>query len=171
MYITFATIGNLLVVKLLWTYWGLSNPPWCIFILSFAILSFIHCTYNARLFGTLIITMMFTHRRLLQHNIVGTSGPLQWHHYGHDGVSNHQPCDCLFYRLFRRRSKKKKTSKPRVTGQCEGNSPVTGEFPAQRASGQENVSIWWRLHVYSCRVYLTSTIDSMLYWCIIESYP
>ena len=31
----------------------------------------------------------------------------------------------------RRRSKKKK-SKLRVTGLCEGNSPVTGEFPAKR---------------------------------------
>ena len=26
------------------------------------------------------------------------------------------------------------------------NSPVTGEFPAQRASNAENVSIWWRHH-------------------------
>ena len=26
--------------------------------------------------------------------------------------------------------------------------PVTGEFPAQRASNAENVSIWWRHHVY-----------------------
>ena len=25
-----------------------------------------------------------------------------------------------------------------------GNSPVTGEFPAQMASNVENVSIWWR---------------------------
>ena len=32
----------------------------------------------------------------------------------------------------------------RVTGLCEGNSPGTGEFPAQRASNAENVSIWWR---------------------------
>ena len=30
---------------------------------------------------------------------------------------------------------------------CAGNSPVTGEFPAQRASNAENVSIWWRHHV------------------------
>ena len=36
---------------------------------------------------------------------------------------------------------KKKTSKLHVTGLCEGNSPVTGEFPAQRASNTENVSI------------------------------
>ena len=27
-----------------------------------------------------------------------------------------------------------------------GNSPVTGEFPAQRASNAENISIWWRHH-------------------------
>ena len=31
-----------------------------------------------------------------------------------------------------------------VPGLCEGNSPETGEFPAQRASNAENVSIWWR---------------------------
>ena len=37
-----------------------------------------------------------------------------------------------------------KKSKLRVTGLCEGNSPVTGEFPAQRASNAENVSTWWR---------------------------
>ena len=46
-------------------------------------------------------------------------------------MANHQPHDCLLNRLFGRRSKK--TSKLRVTGLCEGNSPVTGEFPAQRA--------------------------------------
>ena len=42
--------------------------------------------------------------------------------------------------------KSKKTSKLRVTGLCAGNSPVTGEFPAQRASNVQNVSIWWRHH-------------------------
>ena len=41
----------------------------------------------------------------------------------------------------------KKTSKLRVTGLCAGNSPGTGEFPAQMASNAENVSIWWRHHV------------------------
>ena len=40
----------------------------------------------------------------------------------------------------------KKTSKLRVTGLCVGNSPVTGEFPAQMASNAENVSLWWRHH-------------------------
>ena len=55
---------------------------------------------------------------------------LQWRHNGHDGVSNNQSYDCLLNRLFRWRLKK--TSKLRVTGLSEGNSPVTGEFPAQR---------------------------------------
>ena len=55
---------------------------------------------------------------------------LQWRHNELDGVSNHQPHDCLFNGLFRRRSKN--TSKLRVTGPCRGihrgsmNSPHKG---------------------------------------------
>ena len=71
---------------------------------------------------------------------------LRWRRNGRDGVSNHQPHDCLLNRLFSHRSKK--TSKLRVTGLCAGNSSGTGEFPTQRASYAENVSIWWRHHVY-----------------------
>ena len=66
---------------------------------------------------------------------IGYFTPLQW---------RHNERDCLLNRLFRRRSKK--TSKLRVTGLCAGNSPGTGEFPAQMASYAENVSIWWRHH-------------------------
>ena len=69
---------------------------------------------------------------------------LQWRHNEQDGVLNHQRLDNLLNRLFRSRSKK--TSKLRVTGLCGGNSPVTGEFPTQRASNVENISIWWRHH-------------------------
>ena len=71
--------------------------------------------------------------------------PLRWRRNGHGGVSNHQPHHCLLNRLFGCRSKK--TSKLRVTGLCAGNSPGTGEFPAQMASNTENVSIWWRHYV------------------------
>ena len=74
----------------------------------------------------------------------------QWRHNEHNGVSNHQPHDCLLNRLFGFRSKK--TPKLRVTGLCEGNSPVTGEFPPQRASNAENVSIWWRYHAGPCLI-------------------
>ena len=69
---------------------------------------------------------------------------LHWRHNGHDSVSNQHPHYCLLNCLFRRRSKK--ISKLRVTGLCVGNSPGTGEFPAQMASKAENVSIWWRHH-------------------------
>ena len=69
---------------------------------------------------------------------------------GHDSGSNHRRPDYLFNRLFRRRSKT--TSKLRVTDLCEGNPPVTGEFPSQRASDAENVSIWWRHHVSLAKV-------------------
>ena len=70
---------------------------------------------------------------------------LHWRHNGRDGVSKHQPHDCLLNCLFWRRSKK--TLKLRVTSRCAGNSPVTGEFPAQRASNADFFSIWWRHHV------------------------
>ena len=70
--------------------------------------------------------------------------PLHWRHNEPDGVSNHQPPDCLLNCLFRCRSKK--TSKLRVTDLCAENSPGTGEFSAQKASNAENVFIWWRHH-------------------------
>ena len=78
---------------------------------------------------------------------------LHWRHNDRDGVSNRQPHDCLLNCLFRRRSKK--TSKLRVTDLCAGNSPVTGEFPAQKASNAENVFIWWRHHASHISCYLS----------------
>ena len=77
---------------------------------------------------------------------------LQWRHDGRDGVSNHQPHDCLLNRLFRRRSKE--TPKLCVAGLCVGNSPVTDGFPAQMASNAENVSIGWRHHDIGALVWL-----------------
>ena len=82
---------------------------------------------------------------------------LQWRHNGCDGVSHHQPYECLLNRLYRRRTKK--TSKLRVTGLCAGNSPVTGEFPTQMASNAENIFIWWRHHVSACCFMLWSVTD------------
>ena len=97
--------------------------------------------------------------------------PLRRLHSERDGVSNHQPHDCLPNRLFRRRSKK--IAKLRVTDLCEGNSPVTGEFPTQRARNTENISIWWRHHtlswpcnrnfsLWSNRISLSYIINSMV---------
>ena len=75
---------------------------------------------------------------------LASSLTLQWRHNGHNGVQDHQLHHSLLNRLFRRRSKKR--SKLRVTGLCVGNSPGTGEFPAQMASNAKNASIWWRHH-------------------------
>ena len=58
----------------------------------------------------------------------GEVNPLQWRHDRHDGVSNHQPHDCLLNSLIGCRSKK--------------------TFPTQRATNAENVSIWWRHHAH-----------------------
>ena len=85
---------------------------------------------------------------------------LRWCHNGHDGISNHQSHQCLLNRLFGCISKK--TSKLRVTGLCVGNSSVTGEFPAQMASNAENVSIWWRHHVYRKKLIAKSNSNILL---------
>ena len=70
-------------------------------------------------------------------------GHLSYSHDEHDGLSNHWHLNCLLNRLFRCRSKKTKFC---VTGLCEGNPPVTGGFPSQKASDAENIYIWWRHH-------------------------
>ena len=56
---------------------------------------------------------------------------LQRRHNERDSLSNHRRLDYLLNRLLRHRSKIASTL--RVTGLCEGNSPVTVEFPVQRA--------------------------------------
>ena len=90
----------------------------------------------------------------------------QWRHNDRYSVSNHQPHDWLLNRIFRCRSKK--TSKLRVIGLCEANSPVTGEFPAQRVSDAENVSIWWSRHGYMIFRFVICKFGQMnlsvLYW-------
>ena len=93
---------------------------------------------------------------------------LLWRHNGRDGVSNHQPHDCLLNHSFKRRLKK--TPKLRVTGLYEGNSSVTGEIPAQMASSAENVSISWRHHAYILHMYdllwdpYLHGINAKMYW-------
>ena len=91
-------------------------------------------------------------KRQNEHYDILSFPPWQWRHNDREGVSNHRRIDCLLNRLFSRRSKK--TPKLRVTGLCEGDSPGTDEFHAQRASNGHNVSFWWRHHA---RNYLGKT--------------
>ena len=62
--------------------------------------------------------------------LTGIAITLQWRHNERDDVSNHRRFECLFNRLFRRRSKK--SSKLRVTGLRGGNTLVARAFPTQR---------------------------------------
>ena len=71
---------------------------------------------------------------------------------------------CLLSRVFGRSSKK--TSKLRGTGLCAGNSPGTGEFPAEMASYAENVSIWWRHHDKVIHLWQTQDKDITILWVI-----
>ena len=74
---------------------------------------------------------------------------LQWRHNGRDGVSNHQPhhyFSTVYWGAYRRKHQRSAS-----LAFCAGNAPVTGEFPAQKASIVENVSIWWRHHDISLR--------------------
>ena len=73
----------------------------------------------------------------------------------------------IVYSTVYSRRRSKKTSKLRVTGLCAGNSPVTGEFPAQRASNAENFRIWRRYHVNAFPISLrvASWISGQLYNC------
>ena len=66
----------------------------------------------------------------------------------------------VYSTVYLRRTSKTR-SKLRVTALCEGNSPVTGEFPTQRASNAENVSIWWRHHEYKNTRYLLAATVSL----------
>ena len=91
--------------------------------------------------------------------------PLQWRHNRCDSVPNHpEPHDCSVSRLFKRKSKK--TPKLRVTGLCEGNSPVSGEFPEQMANYAENVSIWWRHHATCHAICKNSSRSGLLLYII-----
>ena len=69
------------------------------------------CKFTAqRLNGSLRILATFT---------------LQWHHNGHDGVSNHQPLHCVLNRLFIRAKIKENIKAPR-------HWPLCGEFTGGR---------------------------------------
>ena len=68
----------------------------------------------------------------------------QWRHNERDGVSI--TGISTVYSTVCSEADQPKTPKPRGIRLCEGNLPVTGGFPAQRASNVENVSMWLRHH-------------------------
>ena len=89
---------------------------------------------------TTILTAMSGHRRkFLSHN----TSKMKYIHYITSEWARWRlksPASWLFAQLFAQAQIKEKKSQLRVTGLCEGNPPVTGEFPSQRTSNAENVS-------------------------------
>ena len=59
-------------------------------------------------------------------------------------------------------------TKPRVTGLCEGNSPVTGEFPAQRACNAEKFQfddvIMIRTKIFLIKVEVIVIYGAVITW-------
>ena len=87
---------------------------------------------------------------------------LRWRHNGRDGVSNHQPHQCLLNRLFEYRSKK--TSKLRVTGLCVGNSPGNSPHKCQSRGKCFHLmtsSCCWMAHHITCCI---STLKLSYIW-------
>ena len=123
--------------------------------------------------GWLTTTTTLTIIKVMRKCNVCFAFTLQCRHTERDGASNHQRLDCLCNRLFRRRSKG--TSKLRVTGLCEGNSPVTGEFPSQRASDVENSQCDDVIMYQNCLIHMSFSIwrnrvfpgIEMYYSCVI----
>ena len=69
---------------------------------------------------------------------------LKWRHNERDGVSNHQPHDCLLIFLFKAQIKEN----TKAPCHCLLWGEFTGDrwIPPQKASNAEDVSIWWRHH-------------------------
>ena len=98
---------------------------------------------------------------------------LHWRHNGHDGISNHQPYDCLLNRLFRHRSKK--TSKLRVTGLCEGihrgplNSPHNCPVMRKIFPFDDVIMIYVKISSEKCQPYcfrLNTLHPLVLHLCV-----
>ena len=88
------------------------------------------CGYNWLSIPNIELTFSAEWRIIVPQDWGCFTAPLHWRHNECDGVPSHQPHECLLKHLFRCRSKK--TSKLRVAGLCEENSPEAGAFPAHR---------------------------------------
>ena len=157
--ICYECLGRKLTVMSTW-----ASSNWCMFQVQLLVSN--NLTQKQMVFNGLIIHYSTQMACISYQNICIDIDPLslQWQHNERHGISNHRHLSCLLNRLFRVRSKE--TSKLGVTGLCEGNTLGTGDFPAQRASNVENVSIWWHhhvKHVLSVLQYQTGTLAQRLH--------
>ena len=109
------TISHVTLIKIMLCYVMLCYVMLCYVMLCYVMLCYVMLCY--------IITLWYP------------CSALKWRHNERNGILNHRRFNCLLHHLFMRRWKK--TSKLRDTSLCEGNSPMAGDFPAQRASNAE----------------------------------
>ena len=69
---------------------------------------------------------------------------------------NHRPFDCLFKNVCGPISKKYQSPHYWPFGVGGGDSTGTGELPAQMVSNVEKAAVWWRLHVMTILIKVTS---------------
>ena len=138
----------------------------CMFI-SFTLIHWFHDVSVAK--------SLPTHCRLEPHNaaLVGVGG--SWPHRGHvcthysdvimSTMVSHFTGIRIVYSTVCSGAGQRKHQSSVSLAVCEGNSPVTGELPAQRASDAENFSIWWH-HCGYCEI---SNILYSLLFCNIQN--
>ena len=83
---------------------------------------------------------------------------LQWRHNGRNGVKNHMRLDCLLNYWSRCRSSRQMETFFALLACCAWNSPVTGEFPAQRPVTRKMFpfdDVSWQLECLSMNVDIT----------------
>ena len=85
------------------------------------------------------------------------TGECPWTSHEREDVSNHLQFDCLVNNLFRLTDGRIYPSS-RMTAFGEGNPPVTGGFPSQRASNAETISWRHRITTSPCRLCLFAGI-------------
>ena len=101
-----------------------------------------------------------------------------WRHNGRDGISNHQPHDCLLNRLFRRRSRKHQSSAPLAFGRWTHRWPVNSphKWPVTRKIFPiyDVIMRGWSTHIaktcWSTSIWYRSDAK-VSDWCLIDIDP
>ena len=110
--------------------------------------------YHSNVNTSVSVRDSFNKRPNFYNQYVSSVIPLRWRHNGHDGVSNHQPHDCLLKRLYRRRFLWVELTGgrfiPRTNGQRRGKCFYVFYFIAGQHHCIDTVGL-----IYSGTVYVT----------------
>ena len=94
---------------------------------------------------------------------------VQWRHHEHDGVSNHQPNDCLLNRLFRCRLKKHQGSASlafvREIRRSTVNSPPKGPVTRKMFPFDDVIMVWDLFNQVPQRRFTGNGVIKWFFWC------